>query len=338
MLRVLNICCLLHVAAFFLVSCQLAADERFAARTYTISGTVRHHQRDVADVPVCLCDGKTGKPLVLPAYAAMTFDGGLPAAPAIVQTDADGQFQFTGVPPGQYRVIAQKWTGPWKGLFEVHGTVIELFGSSAPIPIPPPEGLPQQALVLTPPGEGIIQFDQQTNNDDTLLLLSASRPAFDPILGFHSLDSEFWLNLQGMNRMPRGRTTVIGAPDVPLYAFFFAADNSPGFALASIPPSGGELVRQEAEPFIAGWSNGRKTMPIPLQNLSEFLSRKQLSIDALLSIPDRTQDGGRPYAERIQQLTRQLTRRIALPEDRVVRVGDLLAIEAWRRLDAQASQ
>ncbi len=311
-----------------------AADERPAADKSALSGIVLEGTAGVADVPVCLCDGVTGKPLTFPHYQPMTYTGAedFSRAAAIVLTDERGQFRFTEVPAGNYRLVAQKWTGPWKGLFELHGSVVQLFGSANDVQLPLPQTGSNSQVVLRPPGTGIVQFDQQVGNDETLLLLSAAPPAFDPILGFHALDNTFWLNLQGMNRMPGGRTTIIGVPDVPLYAFFFAADNSPGFAAASVPPSGGQLVRQEPEAFIAAWSDGKRKMPVSLQKLSEFMDRKKLRVQQLLALPGPDLEDGRARAERISRLTTELFRVIPLAEERTARVGDLLAIEAYRRL------
>lgn len=315
-----------------------AADERPAADNSVLSGIVLEGTAGVADVPVCLCDGRTGKPLTFPHYRPMTWTGtdDPSRGVAIVLTDDRGRFRFAEVPPGTYRLVAQKWTGPWKGLFELHGSVVQLFGSADDVQVPLPQSGANSQVLLRPPGSGIVQFDQQVGNDETLLLLSAAPPAFDPILGFHALDEKFWLNLQGMNRMPRGRTTIIGVPDIPLYAFFFAADNSPGFAATSVPPAGGELVRQEPEAFIAAWSDGRREMPVSLQKTSEYMDRRKLRVQQLLALPGPDLDGGRARAERISQLTLELTRLIPLAEDREARVGDLLAIEAYRRLQDSA--
>ena len=69
-----------------------------------------------------------------------------------------------------------------------------------------------QALVaLAPAGSGIVQFDQDVGNSDTFMFLSTSPPEFDPILGPQAMGTSFFQHLIGVNRMPLGKTTVIGA-------------------------------------------------------------------------------------------------------------------------------
>ena len=326
---------------FALVACCILAGRVEAAEptedmTHTIHGIVTELSSGTPDVPVCLCSAETGMPLVKDTYE--TFPWGKfhqnekSVEMAVTLTDKRGRFRFENVPDGTYRLIAQKWIGPYKGVFEIHGTVIQLMGAANEVVVPRPADHYAGQVVLRPPGLGIVQFDEDVGNDETFLFLSRSPLEFDPILGFNAMGDSFLRDLVGVNRMPRGKTTVIGAPDDPLYAFFFAADNSPGFAAVKVPASHGGLVRVEKEPFIAGWSDGRKTPPPKLAELLEFLDKHSLTVRQVLEIPQLGHATFKEHNARMKELTGRLHEEVELPEGRLVRIGDLLAADAYRRL------
>ena len=112
----------------------------------------------------------------------------------------------------------------------------------------------------------------------------------------------------------------------------FALDNSPGFAAITIPPPESGLVRLPAEPFVAGWSDGRKTPPPNLAELMEFMKTHELSVQQLLNIPEMSNANFKVWQARMQELTSELSRTVDLPEGKSARVGDLLAADAYRRL------
>jgi hypothetical protein len=288
------------------------------------------------DVAVCLCDAVTGLPLAKETYKPLQLgqDQSDDAAKtmAIVVTDKRGNYRFENVPAGKYRLVAQKWIGPYKGAFEEHGTVIQLMGSADDVVVPRPEADDKAFIALTPPGDGIVQFDQDVGNSDTFMFLSTVPPEFDPILGLNSMGTSFIQHVIGVNRMPLGRTTVIGVPDKPLYAFFVAPDNSPGYATLGVPASKSGLVRMPAEPFVAGWSNGRKTPPPKLAELMKFMDAQSLKTQTLLNIPPLSAATSEAHRTRMQELTHELSREVELPAGKTARIGDLLAADAYREL------
>jgi hypothetical protein len=251
---------------------------------------------------------------------------------AIVVTNKKGDFRFDNVPDGKYRLLAQKWIGPYQGVFKVHGTVIQLMGTAEDIVVPRPSDYQQALVVLQPPGRGIVQFDQDVGNSGTFMFLSTSPLEFDPILGLQAMGTPFLQRLIGVNRMPDGKTTVIGVPDKPLYAFFIAPDNSPGYAAIEVTASQSGLVRVLPEPFIAGWSDGRKDPPAKLAEIEELMAAKGLTVKQLLKIPDLSSANHKAYRERMQELAKNLSRIVELPEGRTARVGDLLALDSYRQL------
>lgn len=304
--------------------------------THTIFGIVMELRAGTPDVPVCLCDAVTGLPLARETYKPIEWSKGqfLGAATqmAIVVTDNKGQFRFENVPDGRYRLVAQKWTGPYKGVFAEHGTVIQLMGTADGVVVPRPTDYDKALVALRPPGSGIVQFDQQVPNNETFMFLSTSPAEFDPILGPDAMGSSFFENLIGVNRMPLGKTTVIGVPNKTLYAFFIAPDNSPGFATVEVPASQDGLVLVGPEPFVAGWSNGRKTPPPNLANLIEVMDANSISPNRLLNLPELSNANFAAYHDRMQELRNELSQTIEIAAGTSARVGDVLAAMGYQRL------
>ena len=302
----------------------------------TISGIVMELQSGTPDVPVCLCDGHSGMPLSIKTFQPINWGGGPIENPAeemaIQVTDSNGHFRFEDVPDGQYRLIAQKWIGPYRGVFEIHGTIIQLLGSADDVRIPSSEGQDPVRISISPPGRRIIQFDQKVGNNETFMFLSKAQPEFDPILGFYAPGRSFWKELIGFNRMPLGKTSVSGAPPESIYAFFVAADNKPGFTWIEVKPHQSGFVQVPAEPFVAGWSNGRKSPPEKLRELMSFLENKNLRADDLLELPELSRDTHGQYQKRMNDLMENLSRTVDLPEGRNTRIGDLLAVIKYRQL------
>ena len=321
--------CLLLMAQF-----SQGVDEA-THESHTISGFVMELRSGTPDVPVLLCDAATGMPLSREAYRPVAFGRELFEELAVVVTDKRGEFRFEHVPDGKYRLLAQKWTGPFKGFFEEHGTTMQLLGAADDVVVPRPADRQTAPVVLSPrEAEGIVMFDQQSPNSDTILFLSTAPTEFDPILGPYAMGTKFWQHLVGVNRMPLGKTTVLGVPDKPLYAFLFAPDNSPGFASIEVPSPRGGLARVPKEPFVAGWSNGRKTPPPKLAELIEFLEQHELHVGALLQIPPLSNATFKEHSAKMEELTRDLSRNVELTENRSARVGDLLAADAYQRMTA----
>lgn len=205
-------------------------------------------------------------------------------------------------------------------------------GSADDIVVPRSIESQKVPLVLSPPGKGMVSFDQDVGNSDTIMFLSTFPAEFDPILGLDAMGPSFLQHLIGINRMPLGKTTVIGVPDNgPIYAFFFAPDNSPGFATVKVPASASGFCRVPPETFVAGWSDGRRTPPPELAELIRFLEAHSLSASQLLNIPPLSNATSEDYRKRMEELRRELSRKIDLPEGKSARVGDLLAAARYQQ-------
>jgi hypothetical protein len=314
---------------------------RAADAVSSISGLVMEQRSGTPNVVVVLCDGKTGLPLTK-EFEPFFDKEGLKADGfqerqkklAVATTDDRGRFQFTRLPAGTYRLMAQKWTGPYLGLFEKQGTVIQLLGTANNIKVPQ-QNTEEQKVVLTPPGNRILDFQQKTGNNATLLVLSTQPPEFDPILGFDSLGQSFLSNVVGVHRMLLGKTTVLNAPNSTIYGFLYAADNSPGSAQVTIAQTQAKYVAVPAVPFIAGWSDGKKTPEGQVAKLINLLTEKKLTVSKILEIPELSNATFGAYQKRMARLREQLSKEVTVVKGVQARVGDLLAAQAYLRLMQQ---
>jgi len=203
----------------------------------------------------------------------------------------------------------------------VNGTVIQLFGAVI-VAVPSEEA---RKVALTPPGRGIVQLDMNVGNDETFLLLSTEPTQFDPILGLKCLGTPFVANLIGINRMPAGRTTIVGLPPSPSHAFYMSIDNSPGYAAQTIVPQiRGPIA---AVPFIAGWSSARHEPPYELRPLMELLIERNVAVEDLLGV--KGPDG---KFDREAAAALPLDRQVVLPDGKSYRTGDVIAADSYRRL------
>jgi len=305
-----------------LIAANTATAQSNDATSHKISGIVTEDGSRARDVVVFLCDQATGLPISSETRKPMAKQDQPIEVPKILTalTDEKGEFKFENLPAGEYRVVAQRWGGAFKGAFEVQSSVIQLFGSLDHIKVPG-----ASYFELRPPGDGVMVFDQEVGNDETFFLLSTRPPAGDAILSFYALGTNYMSHAIVVNRMPRGKTTVIGLPQGMVHAFFFAADNSPGFALESFEMRG-IFVKAPKVQFVAGWSDGRHTAPSRLEPLVNFLKEKQLKATTLLglgSIPEKEQQ------EKLREFASDLNRRVEVPGRESVTVGDLLAADAY---------
>ena len=64
----------------------------------------------------------------------------------------------------------------------------------------------------------------------------------------------------------------------------------------------------------------------------EFMEAHALTPDQLLNIPELSNANFPAYEARMQELRKDLSQSVELAEGRSARVGDILAVKAYRRL------
>src|ERR1041384_3599693 len=93
----------------FVVVMVLGAKLFAAEAVHRIAGITMEVNSGTPDVTVILCDQKSGQPVLVDTVVPFLqgkFD--FPPKLATTQSGARGEFVFTSVPPGEYRVVAQK--------------------------------------------------------------------------------------------------------------------------------------------------------------------------------------------------------------------------------------
>jgi C-terminal processing protease CtpA/Prc len=230
--------------------------------------------------------------------------------------------------------VAQSWRDAEKPItnpLDVNGSQIQLHGTAENIILANGSAKDGRVSEVTirPIGTGILRIEQENvGNDETLLVVSKSPPSADPVLGFAGWTGPMLQNSLGMNRMPKGKTTVFGLPEGTVYYVMFAADNCPGFAAdkAEIKPA---RTTTASTYFVASWSDARHDPPKRLKPLYKEI--KKLSDEKDFSVRRFLNLKGIDFRS-YQALSENLGTKITLPSGTITTVGDLAAVEGYLRL------
>ncbi|MEM6854028.1 MAG: carboxypeptidase-like regulatory domain-containing protein [Planctomycetota bacterium] len=305
-------------------------------------------------VTVALLDQATGQPLDIETgrrlgETLITPEGQLVQdkinAWTLAVTDADGRFAFPQVLPGRYRVVAQSWHA-WdhKQQREIdQPAVTEVWKADAPIVhlrgvvenvVVPSDDAAQ--LTLKPVGTSELHLEERNANGGYIAVLSTQPLAADPILFFLAWDDRF-LSHALLTHHARGHGPAIyrGLPATTLHVSMFFYDNRPGAAAGSVTLRPNE-VSTLAPHAVAAWSDGRKQPPPRLQPLMDRLIEHDWDTIEILGHPPEDLGHFALLTSRALETWGPLDREVILPDDTVTTVGDLLAVWAYRNL--QASQ
>jgi len=243
-----------------------------------LSVLVRDHDGNpVSRSNVIVCDAETGIP-VLPTGEPFTRHDPESGSHDIlfVQTNERGLATVEDLPPGDYRVLAQAWEGTPgpTALLEPNGVTVHLHGVSAVFSVPHAQETDAEpgsiTLELAPLGTGVLEMDLRMPNDETLVVVSASPMAADPVLGFAGWNGDFMRGMLAGNRMPAGKTRFTGLPAGTLHLGIFAGDNVPGFGAATVKIDPGRAATVEI-PLVVMWASGVHSPPPALQPLADKL-------------------------------------------------------------------
>jgi hypothetical protein len=283
-------------------------------------GLPLHHERLVPFVDVFLEDGDD-RELMRLVHAV---------------TDAEGHFRIERMPAGAYRVVAQTWDGaeqPVTEPLQTHGELVWLRGVIEEVPVP---SAAAEDLFLAPLGDATLMVDHDCGNDESLMVVSRAPTSADPVLGFAGWAGPFMRGLLAANRMPDCLTTVRGLPPGKVYAAFFSADNNPGFGDAALELVNGETTRL-TQRFVAGWSDARHDPPAALAELVEEVANLEerpaifAEIMAAVKAEMDRHPARRPFAM-WTAVVPFLDRQVEWPDGRTLRLADLLAADAYVRL------
>jgi hypothetical protein len=255
-----------------------------AAETGQIAGQLADTNQQITyagEVVVFLCDAKSGRPILSETHQPVPANfGGFPAEKfwhAI--TDETGSFVFQDVPVGQYRLVAQSWSGT-KGLPKI-------FGKTSAFLIL--HGVAEQVVVKA--GEKVVVFPRQLGNGTlhlkndpaeahAFLLLSLKPTMGDAILGPSAWGDEFISQVIGVTHMEQPHVTICGLPEHrDVHVALFNYDNSPGVGTGSYKAG----QREGTLRIVAYWSNGQHEPPAELKELTDRLETKKATLNDFLN-------------------------------------------------------
>jgi hypothetical protein len=317
-------------------------------------GTIHGVLLDVLDRPVdaaqvLLCNSASGIPLATKTRMAVTHASKDGRANLTdwwsVPTDAAGVFHFEGVPPGEYRLVAQSYPDlerfglPPGGALDKHGLTTRLRGLAEGVQV---SAGASTAVELEPVGDSTFVYNRGSSNDDWYLFLSRGAPTTDPVLGPLGWKGPFLEQAIGWVRMRGGQALVRGLPAGRLHYVIFANDSRPCFGAGSFQAREGEIVCHDTN-LVGGWSDAIHDPPARLLALTNELDGIMAisgsgAVEVLLA-------AGR---ERLWQATERSpgfvalfdTARVLGPLDRVLRlpsglkatVADVMAAAAYVKL------
>jgi hypothetical protein len=283
---------------------------------------------------VFLLDGKTGFPLASGARGPLDTTKAHPfqfSEYCHAVTDERGAFQFTDVPPGMYRLVAQAWAG-------VEGMAVALPGEDGPEPSSTliMHGVAENIEVK--PGEET--FTQCKRHGDAVLTLLtdpeeehnfiviSSKPLLgDGVLGPVGWGREFIAGALGITRAENARVVIVGlAEGARVHMGLMNYDNSVGMG-------GGEFVVGQGGrarlPIYATWSNGKYDPPPRLLKLVEALEAGVVDVEPLLKVG---KFGNTDYLQHFGEVWRRANESIDVPGYGPAKLIDVLAAESYRQL------
>ncbi|MDB5389644.1 MAG: hypothetical protein JWM11_5290 [Planctomycetaceae bacterium] len=232
------------------------------------------------EVVVFLCDAKTGYPIhretkksVEASFQDLSCDKFWQAV-----TDEAGSFEFNEVPVGNYRLVAQSWSGT-KGMPKFPGktsSFVILHGVAENVSVKESERTVASPRQL---GHEILQITNDPPEASAFLLISLKPTLGDGILGPYGWGNEFTSQLIGVTHMAQPHVTIIGLPDNRnVHVALFNYDNNPGVGAATFKPGQqhGKLR------IIASWSNGHHEPPPELKELTDHLQTKKSTAQEFL--------------------------------------------------------
>ncbi|MBN2588823.1 MAG: hypothetical protein JXA96_03090 [Sedimentisphaerales bacterium] len=325
----------------YYLNIALHAQEGDAAHNARIQGKVLDaRDKPVAGSVVILCDQKTGSPICTGTFALLSeaFVGGQKGLVFAVSNEL-GEFVFENIPAGEYRLVAQIWKDAKEitDIFEKNGEVIELNGVAEKIVVE--EGQITNTEIH-PLGTGGLRIDEDLPNSETLLVMSTSPTRADPILGFAGWGGNFVQNMIGGNRMPYGKTTVLGLPEGKLYIAMFAADSIPGWLNGQVEIKANSTTKLEYIPFVNGWSNSRHDPPEEL--LPVFNEVKEIASDDVNFILDIYNKIGLKAESGLfgmmSAVSPHLKEEVELPSGLKTTIGDVVASVYYIQLQQYTQQ
>jgi hypothetical protein len=286
---------------------------------------------------VFLCDATTGMPLSREKRSPIDFAADLiePAGGYWHAVTSDGGgFEFSDVPAGTYRLVAQVWSGvagmprtlprSLRGDSGVEpSSVIILLGVAESVEVKAGE------TALAYPrrwGDGVLNIVTDPEEPHNFLVISRCEPLGDPALGPLGWGHDFVAGIIGVTRMEDSRLTLVGLPNkAEIHVGLWNYDNSVGTGGGSFAVGNAEQVRL---PIYGGWSNAKYEPPTQLARLTDHLEQSGLDVNNMIGL-ERPASLTREYLLHVWRHAADVSRVDGFGDAKVI---DLLAADSYRRL------
>jgi hypothetical protein len=277
---------------------QPASDDQ--SDGHSISGRLTDangQPRNVTGAVVFITDAETGYPLLATNHKLPGQENGLTGPDGWLHaiTNSEGQFSFSGIAPGAYRLAAQSWLGLSAAQSRTDpDAILLLHGHSDIITVTETDvtGVSIKSL-----GTGVLSIQAVPDEGNAYLFVSTSPALAEPIVGPMFWGEDFTRNIAGVTHIKRGRQVIQGLPvGQDVHVMLLNYDNNPGMGGVSVHM---EPFTNATLPIYATWSNGYHQPPERLRKLVEWLRAHKQDVDELLTDgkPDEllTSRGSRDY-------------------------------------------
>jgi hypothetical protein len=300
----------------------------------SISGRVG--KPGIAGAAVFICDAKTGMPLDPEKHRSITDDLKGFKGFLLVRTDSGGEFCFSNIPPGTYRLVAQ--TLPPNQGFPQGDAILppaeeSKFYGIADNVVVPSRGASHVAVHAI--GSGSITLDQPFP-DGSSVIVSTKPLAGDPILGFLGWSDEFVSHIVGCGSVPHRRSiTLTGLPEKDLHVVIFVNDEILPFGAADYPvlPKTPQQI-----PIVSGSSDSQHEPPPKIRHVLDVLEAHQTTgmrlINSAPMRPPRSLDPA-VYFPVLKAQLGPLDRMVLMPNGEKASVADLYAADLYKQLLAK---
>jgi hypothetical protein len=284
---------------------------------------------------VFLLDGKTGFPLAAGARGPLDTTKAHPfqfSEYCHAVTDETGAFQFTDVPPGTYRLVAQAWAGvagmanslPDDDNGREPSSTLILYGVADNVQVKSGEETFAQCQRQ---GDGVLSLLTDPEVEHNFIVISSKPLAGEGVLGPIGWGSEFVAGALGITRAENARLTIVGLPnDAHVHVGLMNYDNSVGMG-------GGEFIVGQADaarlPVYAFWSNGRDDPSPRLLKLTEALETGDVDVAPQLNLGKFSNDD---YLQYIGDAWRRADESVDVPGYGPTKLIDVLAADSYRQL------
>lgn len=300
---------------------------------------------------VFLCDGKTGRPIhrrlkkpynpLVPTKGEQDEDW--LNSLWIAETSPEGACTFDNVPAGEYRIVAQSWSGmqgfPGFGPKVKPSATITLHGFADDLQVKP--GHRTNALLLQL-GNHTMRITCDPAEPHNFVVLSLKPTLGDGILGPAGWGKEFVRHAIGITQMEVPHLTIHGLPnDTEVSAALLNYDNSMGVGAKTFAAG----AQQGIIRILAGWSNGHKDPPDELAPLVSHIQAKNFQLEDLVQIDEtsvlsKDYRGSRSVSDlstAMELLLQDSDKQIVVPEYGECRLADVVAafgyidLAKWKR-------